>query len=331
MSGGAPGGGAVSITLMLMVWNQRSTVDDAVAGCLGQTGAPLQILLSDDASTDGSYERMEALAAAYQGPHRLRLNRNPRNLGIGAHFNRMVALSEGELLVVAAGDDVSLPERCARLAEAWVAAGRRPDLLAHPLIDMDAEGTRHGTVAVDDLGRWTLARWLRERPRVIGAGHAFTRRLWERFGPLDPAIAYEDQVNGLRALMAGGAITLAQPLVAYRRGGTSAKALPRDAEDVRARLRVQNRRHLAEVEQLWRDAVVGGRAAEVHPALAAERARQRSLQALLATDGWHDGWQALRHHPEAPLGWRLRKLAALRGAAFTAWRYRMRARAEGAA
>ena len=316
---------APRLSLLLLVYNQAATVEQAVNSCLAQQGEPIELLLSDDASTDHSFALMQRLAADYHGPHLVRLNRNPHNLGIGAHLNRLVALSQGELLVVAAGDDASLPQRCQRLAQAWEAAGRRPDLLASPLVDMAADGSLHGLVVVDDLGQWDLARWLRERPHVIGAGHAWTRRAFERFGPLHPHIAYEDQVMGFRALAGGGALTLPEPLVNYRRGGTSAKALPQTAEAVRERLRVQNRRHLAEVEQLRRDAVVAGLAAQVHPALQAEWERQRCLQALLAGQGWAAGWAAARQADTLPWGWRLRKLLAVQGATLTAWRYRRRA------
>lgn len=313
------------LSLLLLVYNQRGTVEEALASCLAQQGAPVEIIVSDDASTDDSFALIERLAAGYHGPHRLVLNRNPVNLGIGAHLNRLVELSSGELLVIGAGDDACLPHRCTRLADAWEHAGRRPDLIASPLRDMAADGSLHGLIPVDDLAQWDLARWLRERPTVIGAGQAWTRRAFERFGPFDPAIAYEDQVMAFRALAGGGAITLGEPLVNYRRGGTSAKALPRTATAVRERMRVQNRRHLAEVEQLRRDAVTAGIEARVHPALQAEWDRQRCLQALLASPGWATGWRALRAWPGLPLGWRLRKLVAVRAAAVDAWKYRRRA------
>lgn len=313
------------LSVLLLVYNQEHTVSQAVASCLAQTGPPVELLLSDDASTDDSFTRLTASVAGYAGPHRVVLNRNPVNLGIGAHLNRLVALSRGELLVVAAGDDASLPQRCERLAAAWKAAGRRPDLLASPLRDMDAQGRVHGLVAVDDLAQWDLGRFLRQRPHLIGAGHAWTRRAFERFGPLDAGIAYEDQVMCFRALAGGGALTLAEPLVDYRRGGTSAKALPQTAEGVRQRMRMQNRRHLAEVEQLRRDAERAGLAAQVHPALQAEWDRQRCLGALLGSTRLADAWRAAAAWPALPWPWRLRKLAAVRSAAFTAWRYRRRA------
>jgi hypothetical protein len=58
---------------------------------------------------------MEALAAAYEGPHRVRLNRNSSNLHIGAHIQKAAELANGELIVVNAGDNVSEPHRVERI------------------------------------------------------------------------------------------------------------------------------------------------------------------------------------------------------------------------
>jgi GT2 family glycosyltransferase len=316
---------APRLSLLLLVYNQAGTVEQAVNSCLAQQGETIEVVLSDDASTDDSYLRLQHLAAKYHGPHRVLLNRNPHNLGIGAHLNRLVEISHGELLVVAAGDDESLPLRCQRLADAWEAAGRRPDLLASPLNDLGADGSLHGVVSVDDLGPWTLDRWLCERPHVIGAAQAWTRRAFERFGPLHPHIAYEDQIMTFRAMAGGGALTLPDALVNYRRGGTSAKARPLTAQGVRERMQVQNQRHLAEVEQLRRDAEVAGLATRVHPALQGEWDRQRCLRDLLAAPGWSAAFAQAAHYPALPRPWRLRKLLAVQLAAWSAWTNRRRA------
>ena len=99
-------------------------------------------------------------------------------------------MSSGELLVVAAGDDVSLPTRCARLAEAWLASGRRLDLIASALEDLDERGTVHARITPADLASYrSAADWIARPPFVVGAAQAWTRRLFDRFGPLPDAAA----------------------------------------------------------------------------------------------------------------------------------------------
>lgn len=217
-------GPAPRATLVLLVFNQIATVRDAALACLSQDCEPIEILFSDDVSTDGSYEWLQTLVDSYRGPHRLRLRRNERNLGIGGHYNAIVEASRGELIITAAGDDISHSNRVRRLLQAWDASGQTLDLIASHAVDMDAQGMDHGVLKVDQLAHWAGPQsWVRKRPYVIGATHAFTRRLHSRFGPIEPALRYEDQVMALRATMGGGGVTVEEPLVRYRRGGLSSR------------------------------------------------------------------------------------------------------------
>lgn len=210
------------ITLILLAYNQLAYLKEAVSACLSQTGEPIEILLSDDASTDGSYELMQQLTNQYRGPHLVRLRRNPRNLGIGEHYNQAIADSSGQLLITAAGDDISLPRRVQTLARAWDETGQKADLIASHLIDMSPEGQDLGIIHVANLAEWPSPdAWVRKRPYVVGASHAFTKRLHTHFGLFSPDLAYEDQVMALRASGLGGGVTVNEPLVRYRRGGIS--------------------------------------------------------------------------------------------------------------
>lgn len=248
-------------TLILLAYNQRALLAEAVQACFEQTGEPIEILLSDDASIDGSYELMQRLAAEYRGPHRVRLRRNERNLGIGEHYNRAIADSAGQLLVTAAGDDISLPDRVQALLAQWDATGQKADLIASHVIDMSEEGRDLGVIRVADLSRWRSAdAWVRKRPYVIGASHAFTRRLHERFGPFDTALAYEDQVMALRACCMGGGVTVDRPLLRYRRGGVS--ALQASARTPQGFLQWNLKKHgrqLALYRQVRQDLATAGR------------------------------------------------------------------------
>jgi glycosyltransferase involved in cell wall biosynthesis len=272
-------------SLLLLAYNQERHIEEAARGCLAQQCEALQIVLSDDASSDRTHAILSSIAATYAGPHRVVVRRNERNLGIAAHYNRLIDESCGELLITAAGDDVSLPDRVARLLAAWDATGQRADLVASHLIDIDGAGVEHGVLAVDDLAaHGGVDGWCRRRPFVIGAGHAFTRRLMRRFGPIDGAVPYEDQILVFRALASGGAATVDAPLVRYRRGGESARPVFASAAHERAwRLR---RLHgeIAEREQLMRDAALAGCADQVGAALERLRVRQTYLNGLYGAD-----------------------------------------------
>ena len=277
------------ISLLLLAYNQAQVVEAAVRSCLAQEGEPLEIVLSDDASTDATYSVLCDLASAYQGPHQVRVRRNPVNLGIGEHYNQAIANSSGKLLVTAAGDDISLPHRVQTLAAAWDANGQTAELIASHVIDMSSDGICGDVIRVDDLSRWSSAQdWTRKRPHVIGASHAFTRRMHERFGSFSKDLSYEDQVMALRACCMGGGITVDEPLVQYRRGGVSAGA----AKQLGASqyLISQERKHvkqLALFAQVNRDLICAGLAQLWRGKVKRYHSRsQLALQMLEAQDTW---------------------------------------------
>lgn len=111
---GAPASQAPLVTFALFAYNQEKFIREAVEGAFAQTYEPLEIILSDDCSTDRTFEIMQEMAAAYRGPHRVRAVQTPQNLGVVQHVLLRGREAAGEIVVVAAGDDISLPERVAR-------------------------------------------------------------------------------------------------------------------------------------------------------------------------------------------------------------------------
>jgi hypothetical protein len=293
------------ISLLLLTFNQRGMVEAAVQSCLAQQGEPIEIVLSDDASTDGTHDVLLALAAAYRGPHRVRVRRNAVNLGIGEHCNRAIADSTGELLVMAAGDDISLPHRVQTLAAAWDAGQQKADLIASHLTRMAPDGSDLGLLAVDDLARWRSADdWVRKRPHVVGASHAFTRRLHEQFGPIRPDLPYEDQAMALRASCLGGGITVQAPLVRYRQGGVSAGAVgPLDAAGHAQRLRTKHQRQRALYLQVQQDLITAGRTDLWAGKMRRQLHRSELQLALLDASGWNERAALASHASHAGTVW----------------------------
>ena len=294
-------------SLILLACNQAATVRAAAESCLAQHGEPLEIVLSDDASSDDTYAQLCAVAQAYRGPHLVRARRNPVNLGIGAHYNRLIEETRLDLLVTAACDDISLLQRVDHLAAAWRAGGERAELIASDCISLAPDGTLGERIVLDDLAQLSVESWCARRPFTIGATHAFTRRMMQRFGPFVPDLWYEDIVMGLRAIMTGGALKVPEALVHYRSGGSSRPMLAASGIELVARARRQNRRVLAEIEQHTRDARLAGFEAQVAAALAPTLARERYLGSMIDAPDKRARWRACVDAAPLPLGWRLRK------------------------
>lgn len=296
------------ITLAVLAYNQSAFVEDAVRSALAQECEPVEVLLSDDASPDTTFEQMKALAEAYRGPHQVVLRRNEKNLGIGPHFNAVLQAARGELVVMMAGDDISLPDRVALTAKAWDESGTRLDLIACDLIDMSHDGDDLGVIRVDDLSKWSLAEWAKRRPYIVGAGHAFTKRLFDRFGTLAPGVAYEDQIITLRALCSGGATTIHKPLVRYRRGGVSDRMREFSGAHYVAWTQRQNIKHVALHEQWLSDARLAGCYELVDAATRREHDRELFIRDLLAAGSLPGRLHVTRRAAAVDLGWRVRKV-----------------------
>ena len=103
------------VSICIPVFNREQYIDDAIEAALGQTYEPLEIVVVDDASTDGTVERVRS----YNQP-RIRLFVNGHNLGQNANRNLAVALARGELIKFLDSDDMLDPDCVARMARLFM-------------------------------------------------------------------------------------------------------------------------------------------------------------------------------------------------------------------
>ena len=213
------------VTFALIAFSQEAVIREAVEAALAQEYEPLEIILSDDCSADHTFEIMQDVCSRYIGPHTIVLNRNPVNLGargIGLHVNRVLELSQGDLVVFAAGDDVSIPQRTSTLVDTWLIAGK-PDGSIHSAVEVfsnkreEACSVAHGN---KDFGQQSIRECIRNGATgVLGASHAITRSIFERFGPLPEGTLFEDRTLAFRSLLIGKVLYCPKALVRYRRHG----------------------------------------------------------------------------------------------------------------
>jgi glycosyltransferase involved in cell wall biosynthesis len=214
------------LTFSIGAYNQEQFIRQAVEGAFAQTYSPLQIILSDDCSRDRTFEIMAQMASTYRGPHEVVLNRNPKNIGLVAHVNRLAQLMRGELIVMSAGDDISMPGRTEAIWQAWEASKRKAFCVHSQVTHIDetfqAESPlkapeNPATEPVFQDGPANIKGYLRSSgPVVLGCTAAYSRRLFENFGLLPEELVFEDMALTFRALLSGGLTFIDQPLVLYR-------------------------------------------------------------------------------------------------------------------
>jgi glycosyltransferase involved in cell wall biosynthesis len=285
-------------TLILLAFNQENFIREAALSCLAQDCEPIEIIFSDDASSDGTFEILRQIAGAYQGPHKVVVRQNSCNLGIGGHYNLLADLACGLLIVTAAGDDISEPYRVRKLLQAWDSKNGEPDLVSSYLTRMRLDGSLVDTIRVDDLSTWHSPElWMAKRPFVIGAAHAFTKRLHQKFGPFSEQLSFEDQVMSLRASCLGGGVVVTESLLRYRDGGVSTRAV--SITTPMARMKALVRRHsqqIAMYTQIHADLVCVQKEHLFSRKYVWRLSRSIVFLEMLAARNLTERWQVLRKH-----------------------------------
>ena len=70
----------VRATAVVLAYNQSRFIADAVNAVLSQKFDGLEVILSDDCSSDDTFEIMSQIASSYKGPHKIRLNKNEKKM-----------------------------------------------------------------------------------------------------------------------------------------------------------------------------------------------------------------------------------------------------------
>jgi glycosyltransferase involved in cell wall biosynthesis len=144
------------VSIGVPVFNGARYLEACLDSLLAQTYRDIEILMSDNASTD----RTPDICRAYrERDERVRYYRQPRNRGVGANYRFLVDHAGGEFFKWAAYDDICAPqfvERCV------AALDRSPsDVLAFPDTTF-IDGAGEPLPRVDGGVRW------RNHPKPIG-------------------------------------------------------------------------------------------------------------------------------------------------------------------
>jgi glycosyltransferase involved in cell wall biosynthesis len=128
------------VTIGVPVYNGEAFIAATLESLIQQTFQDWEIVISDNASTDGTAALCRRYAA--QDP-RIRYTRNAANVGSARNFNRTVELAAGEYFKLANADDLAGPELVTKCVEVL---DDRPEVVLcygkTMLIDGDGRVTR---------------------------------------------------------------------------------------------------------------------------------------------------------------------------------------------
>ena len=120
--------GRPAVTVIMIAHNAAPWIGAAIESVLGQQFRAFELILVEDASTDGTGQ----IAKRYAEHPQIRILENPWQMGISASRNRAVRQAHGRYLAVCDADDLMMPTHLARFIEwmdhhpevAWVYSDR---------------------------------------------------------------------------------------------------------------------------------------------------------------------------------------------------------------
>lgn len=224
---------ATTVSVALGTRNGARFLGAQLESILEQTRPVDEIVISDDASADGTVELAIGLLddrrAAGTATPALVVLRNRTPLGVTGNFAQALLAASGNLIALADQDDVWHPDRVLR---ALAALQRRPgaELVAADARLVDAEGadlhaSLFATLGVDAAVRGRLESdaaldELLKRNVVTGATTMVARSLVERAAPF-PASWVHDEWLAVVASVGGGIAVIPDPVIDYRQHGAN--------------------------------------------------------------------------------------------------------------
>jgi succinoglycan biosynthesis protein ExoO len=161
---------STKISVLIPTFNVENYIAKAIHSVLQQTEKEIELIIIDDASEDGTLERIK-----YFNDHRLKLFVNTSNCGAGASRNYAIQVSQGEWIALLDADDWYAPDRLEMLLSV---SNLRPDadLIAddlyyiqeqatHPWSTMLLESDAH----VDDIKKISLNYFFEKDIPIYGA------------------------------------------------------------------------------------------------------------------------------------------------------------------
>jgi len=105
-------GGPPLVSIAIAAYNRAHLIGRTLDSLLRQSIDDFEIIVSDDASSDGTRDVCERYAAA---DARVRYSSNEHRLGLGGNCSRVLSMTRGEFVVLAGDDDIYEPAFLERL------------------------------------------------------------------------------------------------------------------------------------------------------------------------------------------------------------------------
>ena len=212
-------------SMIILSYNQEEFIRETITSAINQKIENLEVIVSDDCSSDNTYGIIEKIAQNYKGNKKLIHHKNDHNIGLTGNFNKAVSLARGKYIIVGGGDDVSLPMRS---TISIAAMQRNKDIscasMAFKKINPVGKFIENDAGAIKSIKRFFNFQkkfgidQLTDNSikGLYGPSRIFNRDAFDLFGPLNHKCPTEDSTMLLRCLLIGNVMAIPKIGLNYR-------------------------------------------------------------------------------------------------------------------
>ncbi len=203
------------IAVCLLTYNHVDVVESTIRSILNQTVTGYEVIVSDDCSTDGTWERIQILAAEDK---RIRPIRTPHNMGMAGNANHAVAQTDRPYIALLHHDDIYHKD----LLEKWASVlERNPDaaFVFNPYGVFESDFVYQESMPGECIdGKWLLNNHLFARWGCVVRGTAMIRRnAWVQVGGMREQFGLLADIDlWMRLAMRWPVGYVAEPIIAIR-------------------------------------------------------------------------------------------------------------------
>lgn len=209
-----------NVAFLVPVRNKEKRLTRLVESVFAQDYAGMEILLSDQGSTDGSRGLLANLARSYNGPNKVRTLDCPDLefnglAGLNAHFDWLHTQTDAEIIFFACADDWVHPQRVTKVLREFEA--HDPSMVMNSMFFTDDQMNYQGiSVGSNNGNRWIKPEEIYTTMIGSSTAHTWTHEFYDKVGGL-AGVGGEDMVFPMLAALDKGCWFLDEQLYTYIR------------------------------------------------------------------------------------------------------------------
>ena len=177
------------VTVICLCYNHAAYVEQALQSVINQSYPFVQLIVADDASSDGSEK---IISSFLNGRSDINFVQNQTNLGNCATFNIAFALAKGKYIIDLAADDVLLYDRISNQVTEFEKLDERYGVIFSDVFNIDERGGIIGLYENKKKIRGEIYKELLSSFLISAPSMMVRKSVLDHLGGYDENLAYED-------------------------------------------------------------------------------------------------------------------------------------------